>query len=113
METEPKPETLVVSLLEQLRDGGVGTVQVWGAHVVRPSDQVFEVKTASFSAGVLRVVLFLALDGEERLVEVEGPRGAKVSKAGLRVAEASRVRVFGQEFTQPAGASAPALFLGQ
>ena len=113
MHTEAKPETLVKNLLDGLRERGVGIIQVWGAHVVRPGDQTYEVKAASFENGLLRVVLFLMLDGKERLVEVDDPRGAKVTSAGLRVAGASRVRVFGQEFVVPTDSKAWALFLGE
>ena len=59
MHTEAKPETLVKNLLDGLRERGVGIIQVWGAHVVRPGDQTYEVKAASFENGLLRVVLFL------------------------------------------------------
>ena len=111
MENESKPETLVAGILERLADG-VGTIKVWGGHAVRPSDQFYEVKAASLEASLLRVVLFLRLDGSEHIIEAEGIVGAKVTGTGLRVREATRVRVFGQEFLPRAGAADPALFLG-
>ena len=112
MENEPGPEALVAGIKERLREGGVGTIQIWGSHAVRPSDQIYEVKDVSFHGGVLRVVLFLALDGKDRVVEVDEPRGAKVSKAGLLVQDAARVRVFGQEYSPPGRPTGPALHLG-
>ena len=113
MSTDPKPETLIAEIEEQLHDSGIGAVQVWGGHAVRPGDQVFELKHVTFAGDLLRVVLFLAMDGKERVVEVESPRGTEVTATGLRVQEAARVRVFGKDVGRPAQPTGPALHLGQ
>ena len=112
MSTDPKPEILIAEIEEQLHDSGIGTVQVWGGHAVRPGDQVFELKQVTFAGELLRVVLFLAMDGKERVVEVESPRGTKVTATGLRVKEAVRVRVFGKDVERLAQPTGPALHLG-
>lgn len=112
MDTEPKSVTLIAAIKERLRDGGAGTIRVWGADVVRPSDQIYEVKDASVRGGVLRVVLLLALDGKERVVEVVEPSGVKVTGVALRVQKASTVRVFGSEYKPPRGEAGLALYLG-
>ena len=113
MATDPKPETLIAEIEEKLHDSGIGTIQVWGGHAVRPSDQVFELKQVTFDSDLLRLVLFLALDGKERVVEVASPRGTKVTNTGLRVREAARVSVFGKEVERPKQPTGPALSIGQ
>ena len=113
MEVEPKPETLIAAIKERLREGGVGSIRVWGGNVVRPSDQIYEVKEASLTDGVLRVVLFLALNGQELIVEVDQPRGAKVTASALRVREAAAIRISGKEYKPAAAHDEPALYLGQ
>ncbi len=112
MESEQKPETLIAAIKEKLRAGGVGVIRAFGADVVRPSDQIYEVKDASMSGETLRVTLFLALDGKERVVEVDKPRGAKVTGSALKIREAAAVRVFGTDYKPAAGKSEPALYLG-
>jgi hypothetical protein len=111
MESEPRPETLVANIAERLK-AGVWVIRVWGADVVRPSDQTFAVKSASFDNDRLCVVLFLALDGEEYLIDVERPTGAKVTAGALRIRDAARVTVFGGVYLPPSQQAGPALYLG-
>src|SRR4030081_3883520 len=111
MESEPRPETLVANIAERLK-AGVGVIRVWGANVVRPSDQIYAVKSASFDSDLLRIVLFLVLDGGEYLIEVERPTGAKVTAAALRIRDAARVTVFGDVYLPPSQQAGPALYLG-
>ena len=112
MSDGPMSETLAIGLPDRLRESGIGVIRVWGADVIRPSDQIYELKSATVAGSVLRLVLFLALDGQERLVEVDQPRGAKVAKGALRIQSAAAVRVFGSEYKPPSLDAKDALYLG-
>lgn len=111
MSNQPLAQSLVASLRERLNAGGIGVIRVWGADVVRPSDQIYELKSATLADGTLKLVLFLALDGKERIIEVDQPAGAKAGKSGLRVESAAAIRVFGKEYKPPTP-NAGALYVG-
>ncbi len=89
-----------------------GTIKVWGSHLVRPGDQIYDLVDVKADGKTLRIKLHLAMDNSDVQIDVEEPEGGKVAKGGLTVQGAKRVRAFGTEFTQPAGAKEPALILG-
>jgi len=89
-----------------------GTIEVWGDHLVRPGDQLYDLTEARADGDTLKIKLHLAMDNSDVQIEVEGADGAKVSKGALKVRSAKRVRAFGTDYTPPAGSKEPALHLG-
>lgn len=89
-----------------------GSVVVFGHHLVRPGDVLYELVEAEATDEALRIHLHLTLTGKDEWIEVIGPSHVQLSSSALRVREATTVRAFGTDWTRPPGETEAALVLG-
>ena len=88
-------------------------MRLWGVNLHRPGDIVYQVAGATVTDDrILRVHLYLDLDGTAPLLELEGPVGVKIDGGNLTVQGATAVRWNGAARAAVGVSKGPAVFLG-
>jgi len=88
----------------------VAVIEMWGQPLWAPGNVWYDVEDVKGDADVLRLQLVVP-KGERPILEVVGPKSAKVSGDRLVVGEVRLLRWSGEEFKPPPGAKGPALIV--